>query len=268
MPPEAQLLGVPTFPVERLSEGVVADGGVVGRVASLLLLLSSQEAGVPARSSRVWLGEGLGAVSKKVYDRVLRWEYIDLQDFKPRTGAEKDVTGIECEKLVVLPGLEVAQSRRKPILSILTWVQCYCKYMAAVSLKFPEAVAGMVGHLLVVVKAYLEVEEPGWRLYDEAFREKMAATGVRLWKGVDVQVFQGTCGGLLRRSVKSGGESVKGRGLKRVLRDEIQGTCWLFNEGTCRFGATCKFAHKCALCGGPHRRMNCSRGGEEKRAKN
>ena len=35
-----------------------------------------------------------------------------------------------------------------------------------------------------------------------------------------------------------------------------------------RFGTTCKFAHKCALCGGPHRRMNCSRGGEEKIAKN
>ena len=69
---------------------------------------------MPARSSRVWLGEGLGAVSKKVYDRVLRWEYIDLQDFKPKTGAEKDVAGIECEKLVMLPGLEVAQSRRKP----------------------------------------------------------------------------------------------------------------------------------------------------------
>ena len=219
------------------------------------------------RSSRVWLGEGLGAVSKKVYDRVLRWEYVDFQDFKPGTGAEKDVTGIECEKLVVLPGVEVAQSSRKPILSIFTWVQCYCKYVVAVSQKFPEAVAGMVGHLLVVVKAYLEVEKPGWRLYDEAFWEKMAATGVRLWKGVDVQVFQGTCGGLVR-SVKSGGKSVKCRGVKRVLRDEIQGTCWLFNEGTYRFGTTCKLAHKCALGGGPHRRMNCSRGGEEKRAKN
>ena len=40
----------------------MADGCVVGRVASLLSLLSSQEAGLPARSSRVWLGEGLGAV--------------------------------------------------------------------------------------------------------------------------------------------------------------------------------------------------------------
>ena len=55
---------------------------------------------------------------------------------------------------------------------------------------FPEAVAGMVSHLLVVVKAYLEVEEPGWR-------QKMAATGLRLWKEVDVHVFQETCGGFV-----------------------------------------------------------------------
>ena len=41
MPPEAQLLGVPMFPAERSSEGVVADGCVVERVASLLSLLSS-----------------------------------------------------------------------------------------------------------------------------------------------------------------------------------------------------------------------------------
>ena len=112
VPEEVQILGVPTFPAERSSEVVAADGCVAGRVASLLSLLSSQEAGLPARSSRVWLGEDLGAVSKKAHDRVLKWEYIDLQDFKPKTGAEKDVAGIECEKLVMLPGLEVAQSRR------------------------------------------------------------------------------------------------------------------------------------------------------------
>ena len=76
-------------------------------------------------------------------------------------------------------------------------------------------------------------------------------------------MFQGTCGGLLR-SMKSGGESLNDRGVKRVLRDENQRTFLLFNEGTCRFGTTCKFAHKCGLYDGPHRRISCSRRGEEK----
>ena len=68
--------------------------------------------------------------------------------------------------------------------------------------------------------------------------------------------------------MKSGGELVKGMGMKCVLWDEIQGACWFFNEETFRFDTTCKFEHKYALCGGPHWRMNCSRGGEEKRVKN
>ena len=62
---EGQLLGAPTFPAELSSEVVAADGCVAGMVASLLSLLSSHEAGLLARSSRVWLGDGLGAVSEK-----------------------------------------------------------------------------------------------------------------------------------------------------------------------------------------------------------
>ena len=32
-----------------------------------------------------------------------------------------------------------------------------------------------MSHMQVVLKAFKEVDEPGWQLYDEAFREKMAA---------------------------------------------------------------------------------------------
>jgi len=78
------------------------------------------------------------------------------------------------------------------------------------SRSFPESTPGMVSHMLVVVRAYLEVEEPDWCLYDEALREKMAATGMRWWKGVDVRIYQETCGGLLRGGSKFGGEHGKG----------------------------------------------------------
>ena len=45
-------------------------------------------------------------------------------------------------------------------------------------------VGWFMSHLVTVVKAYLEVEEPVWHLYDEAYREKMVATGVKQWKGM------------------------------------------------------------------------------------
>ena len=45
-------------------------------------------------------------------------------------------------------------------------------------------------YVLTVVKAFVKVEELAWRLYDEAFREKMAATGIRKWNGMDMGLYQ------------------------------------------------------------------------------
>ena len=58
--------------------------------------------------SRVWLGDGLGVVAKRVHEKMLKWEYIDLWELKSKTGYERDVAEPETEKLVVLPGFEVA----------------------------------------------------------------------------------------------------------------------------------------------------------------
>ena len=119
-------------------------------------------------------------------------------EFKPRTLPERETAEADTEKLVVLPGFEVTQAKKKPLRSITTWVQCFARFKAAMAQKFPDCTAGFTSHILVVFKAYEEVEEPAWRLYDEAYREKMASTVVRWWQGVDVQVYQETCGGLPR----------------------------------------------------------------------
>ena len=62
--------------------------------------------------------EGLGSVSKCTYDTIMRWGFIDLGDFQSRGAIDKWVAESDTEKLVVLPGFEVSQARRKPISSI------------------------------------------------------------------------------------------------------------------------------------------------------
>ena len=52
-----------------------------------------------------------------------------------------------------------------------------------------------LSHMLTVLKACGEVEDPAWRLYDEMYGEKMASTGVKQWPGMDVQVYQKICVG-------------------------------------------------------------------------
>ena len=53
-----------------------------------------------------------------------------------RTAAEKGALEADAEKLVVLPGFEVTQAKKKPITNIMMWVQCYAKYTAAMAQKF------------------------------------------------------------------------------------------------------------------------------------
>ena len=165
----------------------------------------------------------------------------------------------------MLPGFEVAQTKKRPITCISTWVQCFARYTAAMAQAFPASMAGFMSHMLVVLKAFKEVEEPGWRLYNEAFREKMAATGSRRWKGMDVQVYQETCGSLPRQCMISWRETQQGRVLKRPLASSHQKICWSFNDGICSFGTTCKFHHKCDICGGPHGRRDCAKSKGRKR---
>ena len=72
----------------------------------------------PAKAAKVWLGEGLGSQSKWTYDKMLRWEFVDLGEFRPKPLMDKVEMEGDTEKLVVLPGFEVTQARKKPINNI------------------------------------------------------------------------------------------------------------------------------------------------------
>lgn len=120
-----------------------------------------------------------------------------------------------------------------------------------------------MSHMLVVLKAHGEVEDPAWRLYDEAFQEKMAATGVRAWPGIDVQVYQETCGCYPRKRAER--QSFSGRGGAPSGKRPAEGgegrkplICWQFNEGAlCKYGKACKFPHLCEVCEGGHPKVHC-----------
>ena len=105
---------------------------------------------------------------------------MGLVNFHPRSLMDRVEMEGDTEKLVILPGFEVTQARKKPINNIITWVQCFARYTAVMSSKFSDCTPGFMSHLLTVLKASMEVEDPAWRLYDEAYREKLTSTGVKL----------------------------------------------------------------------------------------
>ena len=264
LPREDALKGAPVFPDAKEA----GDGGkkepqdatavrVAQQTNTLMSLIKAHESFEgSSKSSRIWLGEGLGSIPKRVHDCVLQWEFMDMSDFRPRSATDAATVDADTEKLVVLPGFEVSQPRKKPVNNFITWIQCFSRYTAAMSKHYPNCTAGFISHLLIVVKAFNEVEHPAWREYDEAYREKMASTGNKSWSGMDVALYQELCGSRQKqRSEKR--EVPRGTGGKRPIsgRDYV---CWLYNDGTCTHNP-CKFPHLCELCRGNHPKRYCTK---------
>ena len=139
------------------------------------------------------------------------------------------------------------------------WVQCFAKYTAAMAKQFLNCTPGFMSHMLTVMKAFCEVEEPAWRLYDKAYREKMSSTGNRAWSGMDMALYQELCGSRPRRKVVEP-TLVPSRSLgkKRPSGCRKSLVCWEFNDGDCSFGKSCKFPHLCEMCRGNHPKYRCT----------
>lgn len=244
-----------------------SDIGQAAQQASTLLSLFNAHSSwnAPAKMSKVWLGEGLGSIPKRLQERLLKWEFVDLADFRQRSAAEKTASDDNADKLMVLPGFEVAHSKKKPVTDIITWMQCFSRYTAAMAQSFPDCTTGFMSHMITVLKAYAEVEEPAWWEYDEAYREKMASTGNRSWKGMDVALYQELCGSRPRRRAPIPPSDTKGTAKVALGKRPVESrrkphVCWLFNEGECTYGTRCKFPHVCEVCQGNHPKRHCSSG--------
>ena len=122
---------------------------------------------------------------KRVHDCVIAWEYVDLGDLRQAGTWEALNPEPAPQQVVILQGIEVARAKSKPVKDIYTWIQCFAIYMAAMAKHDPGSIPEMLAYMLTIMKAQKEFKEPAWRLYDEAYLEKAAATGNRKWDQID-----------------------------------------------------------------------------------
>ena len=210
---------------------------VAQQTNTLMSLITAHEnLSVASKGSRVWLGEGLGSYPK--HERMLRWEFMDMADFCPCSSADPTSMDTDMEKLVVLPGFEVSQPRKKPVNNFISWIHCFCRYTAAMSRHHPECTSGFLSHLLIVLKAFYEVEHPAWREYDEVYREKMVSTGERAWLGMDVALYQKLCAS--RQKLRSPQTERKEAPMGKRPMSGRGNMCWLYNDSRCMH-TPCKF---------------------------
>ena len=154
-----------------------------GSLVNLWLPQAAQ--GGAGKTQKVWVGDGFPSIPKKVHDRIIAWEYVDLGDLRQAGTWEALNPEPDPQQVVILQGIEVARAKRKPVKDIYTWIQCFAIYMAAMAKHDPGSIPEMLAYMLTIMKTQKEFKEPAWRLYDEAYREKSAATGNRRWSQIN-----------------------------------------------------------------------------------
>ncbi len=251
--------------------------------ASLLNLLIPQTERAH-KQPKLWIGDGLPAIPRKLHASILNWEFVDLAELKHPSSTETLGADPDTQKLIITPSLEVSRYKRKPIRDIVTWTQCFAVYTAVLATKESSIVPELMAYMISTIRSAQEYDEPAWQLYDRAFREKAAATGFKKWSQLDPVLYNRcftakakqvpfclhcaqsghlpeSCPSQKKRpfSVNSGIPPWSAPAKAARLQPRRDSTiCGMFNKGNCTF-KFCKYRHICAIpgCEGRHPATVC-----------
>ena len=78
----------------------------------------------------------------------------------------------------------VVKPKRRIILNIVEWLQCFGTYIAIISPKQPTRVIDLLGYQGLIIQAYQKYQGDSWLGYDHHFRQQVAVTPTK-WAIVD-----------------------------------------------------------------------------------
>ena len=152
----------------------------------LASMLSSAQASTTG-SERVLIGRGLPSIPKRLLEKILRWEYVDLIELLPQSSFyDAASTQGEPQRYGLLPGFEIIKQRKRLIDSITQWL-CIV-YVAALATRHQEAVPGLLAYMLTILRASDNYDGHHWRAYDTHYRINAAASGNREWLTLDTDL--------------------------------------------------------------------------------
>ena len=125
------------------------------------------------------------------------------------------------------------------------WEQAFRVFSNIYTRRFPSRSAELIQYNHIIHTAALTFTWENVYLYDRDFRLHLSRYPQRSWAIILQQAWTMR---LKDRNGHSGGYASQGKsneGRSKNRRD----VCWRYNRGRCSFGASCKFEHKCAVCG-------------------
>lgn len=145
--------------------------------------------------------------------------------------------------------------------SFTTWLQAFAILASVIGERPPENCSALFCYLHAIRKA--------WLRDDEHLHQPKALRPSLCWDRKDISLWM-----WLMTSERAGTSLFQsGGGGSSSTADKRKGFCWSFNEGSCKFGTTCKFKHEFFNCGAPilsidvHKEAKAERGSLQEKGK-
>lgn len=135
------------------------------------------------------------SVPKKVVDKILALEFVDMVDLLPEQwqGEENQEGG--CCSLKKPP-------RKKPITDILLWLECFSTLVAVLSTAYPEKTAHFMAYQQTIIQANKNFTGEAWATYDLCYRRRAANLRSLDWGVVDQDLYSKSFTGRARSVVR------------------------------------------------------------------
>lgn len=144
------------------------------------------------------------------------------------------------------------------------WLQAFAILASVIGEKAPDQCSALFCYLDAIGEAHRVYGGTAWLRYDEQFRQRKAVRPSIRWDHKDISLWM-----RLMMAPRAGSQpfaGAAGGGSSAASRSAAssKGCCWQFNEGSCKFGAECRFRHECSGCGGAHSLSRCFKKGKSR----
>ena len=210
-------------------------------------------ASLPVLHQPFVVGPGFSPVPAKLVSQIVAGKFVELHEL-----LSSNIVSSEPEPQLLFDGrLVLTSPPKKPkrrIDDIATWLEAFSIFCLILVSHFPHRWKDLLQYQLLILRTYRQFSGRVWLSYDRAFRENAAATNLTDWSQLNSTLFSFHSAGWSARSSRDfsdGQNEPHGAASSQII-------CKSWNRGHCVApSASCRFAHKCASCHGPHRAAVC-----------
>ena len=208
---------------------------------------------LPALQQPFIIGPGFSPIPAKLVGRIVAGNFVDLSEL-----LSSNIASAEPEPQLYFEGRLVLTSTPKKaklrIEDITSWLEAFSIYCLILASHFPHRWKDLMNYQLLILRTHRQFTGRVWFAYDRAFREHAAATNLTDWSSINVQLFNFHAAGAAVRASNApvdGSPEPRGSASSTIV-------CKSWNRGRCVAPyASCRFAHICSSCSGPHRVSAC-----------